>query len=396
MTAAAFSQADLAALKAAETARAYAERVLGAPKREGAAWYFPCPFHTHARPKLRIDAAPDGAGLAVCKADGVQGDVFALAAAVLGLDARRDFAACVREVAEKTGYTLRADAPADSRKPARRGRAGTLRRPPCPARMPRRGAQDAAERADGVQVEYLPADDEAAALDAVKRAAGRPDMMARHADALGLPLSALLVHTDIDDAAALGLLGLDAAGRLLYVYTRRDEGGRVRVPMVKRRSMPDEVAQGAPRFLCRGGKQSLYGADAVRGRGEVFITEGESDALAVRAAVWCFADDWAHNSPDDFTQDCIPAVVAKPDAGTFRAAWADALRGKSVTLITDADDAGREGARKTADVLRAAGVRRVFLWMPGGGAKDARAAFDMAHPCDLADDIFGHRREIQV
>lgn len=393
MTAAAFTQADLAALKAADTARAYAERVLGAPKREGAAWYFPCPFHTHARPKLRIDAAPDGAGLAVCKADGVQGDVFTLAAAVLGLDARRDFAACVQDVAEKTGYTLRADAPADSRKPARRGR-GNARRRPCPARVPLAAAQNAAGRADGAQVEYLPADEEAAALGAVRRAAGRPDLMARHADALGLPLSALLVHTDIADAAGLGLLGLDAAGRLLYVYTRRDDGGRVRVLMVKRRSLPDEVAQGAPRFLCRGSKQSLYGADAARGCGEVFITEGESDALAVRAAVWCFLDDWAHNSPDDFPPDGLPAVVAKPDAATFRAAWADALRGKSVTLITDADDAGREGARKTAAVLRAAGVRRVFLWTPAGGAKDARAAFDMAHPCDLADDILERRKEL--
>lgn len=389
-----FSRSDLAALRLADTARAYAERVLGAPKREGAAWYFPCPFHTHARPKLRIDAASDGAGLAVCKADGVQGDVFKLAAAVLGLDARRDFAACVREVAEKTGYTLRADAPADSRRPGRRGR-GNARRRPCPAWKPRLAPQDAAGRADGVQVEYLPADDEAAALEAVRRAAGRPDLMARHAAALGLPLDALMVHTDIDDAAALGLLGLDAAGRLLYVYTRRDDGGRVRVLMVKQRNFPDEVAHGAPRFLCRGSKQSLYGADAVRDCGEVFITEGESDALAVRAAMWSFADDWAHNSPDNFSQDCIPAVVAKPDAMAFRAAWADALRGKSVTLIQDADDAGREGARKTADALRAAGVSRVHLWMPGGGMKDARAAFDMAHPCELADDIFKHRKEVE-
>lgn len=393
MTDAVFSQADLAALKAADTARAYAERVLGEPKREGAAWYFPCPFHAHARPKLRIDAAPDGAGLAVCKADGVQGDVFTLAAAVLGMDARRDFAACVQEVAEKTGYTLRAAAPGDSRKPARRGRGGAWRRP-CPARVSLAVPQAAAGGADAAPLAYLPADDEAAALEAVRRAAGNVEQMARHADALGLPLSALLVHTDIDDAAGLGLLGMDTAGRLLYVYTRRDDGGRVRVLMVKRRNFPDEVAQGAPRFLCRGSKQSLYGADAARGCGEVFITEGESDALAVRAAVWCFMDDWAHNSPDDFPQDGIPAVVAKPDAGTFRAAWADELRGKSVTLIQDADDAGRAGASKTADVLRAAGVRRVFLWTPAGGAKDARAAFDMAHPCDLADDILMNRKEM--
>lgn len=154
MNDAVFSQADLAALKAADTARAYAERVLGAPKREGASWYFPCPFHTHARPKLRIDAAPDGAGLAVCKADGVQGDVFKLAAAVLGLDARRDFAACVQEVAEKVGYSLRADAPGVSRKPARRGRAGTFNRITT-AGTPRLGAQDAAERADAAPLAYF-------------------------------------------------------------------------------------------------------------------------------------------------------------------------------------------------------------------------------------------------
>ena len=63
-------------------------------------------------------------------------------------------------------------------------------------------------------------------------------------------------------------------------------------------------------------------------------------------------------------------------------------------LIVDNDDAGRKGAEKTAGILRAAGVRRVFVWLPPDGVKDARAALDAARPWLLADDLMENRKEL--
>jgi hypothetical protein len=238
----------------------------------------------------------------------------------------------------------------------------------------------------------MPSDEEAAALDAVRHAAASPDALAWWADRLGLPLDVLMFHTDIQEAAPFGLLGLDERGRLLYVYTNRPAADEpVRVVGVKTRNLPGAE----PRFLMRGSKQTPWGWDAVDSAGHVFITEGESDALAVRAALWAWLDDWAHNEPDSFpAADALPVVVGKPDAGTFRDTWARLLVGKDVVLVVDNDDAGRKGAEKTAGILRAAGVRRVFLWTPPAGAKDARAALDAARPWLLADDLLENRKEI--
>ena len=379
MTAAAFSQDDIAALKSPLVLQEYCAATLGQGKIIGGHCFFPCPFGAHTRPKLET-AERDGVGVALCRACNKGGTVFDVAAGVLGVDARADFAACVREVAEKTGRRLMGDAPGAARRPARRKVQIEYS-----AAMPR----DLYEERITLATEYADA-----ARAAVRRAACNPVEMERHAAALGIPASVLMAHTHMG-APAWGLLGLDTAGRLLYVYTRKDDIALngFDVVMMKRRNLPDEVAQGAPRFLCYGRKQSLYGADAMRHAGEVFVTEGESDALAVRASLWCFQDEWLHNSPDDYQHDGM-AVVAKPDAGTFREVWAAAMMGKSVTLITDADEAGQEGARKTAGVLRRYGVRRVFVWLPAGGVKDARAAFDNARPCDLLDDILINRKEM--
>ena len=201
-----------------------------------------------------------------------------------------------------------------------------------------------------------------------------------------------MVHTDIQEAGALGLLGIDEHGRLLYVYTHLPAAGEaVRVVGVKTRNLPGVE----PRFLMRGSKQMPWGWDSVDAAGLVFVTEGESDALAVRAALWAWLDDWAHNEPDTFpAADAWPVVVGKPDAGTFRDTWARRLVGKDVVLIVDNDDAGRKGAEKTAGILRAAGVRRVFVWTPPAGVKDARAALDVSRPWLLADDLMENRKEL--
>ena len=223
--------------------------------------------------------------------------------------------------------------------------------------------------------------------------------MAEYAALLGLPLDVLMFHTDIQEASALGLLGLDERGRLLYVYTHRPaDGAPVRVHMVKARckEIPWKSGDKRPFRIPPGcSKDRPWGWDSIDSAGLVFVTEGESDALAVRAAVWAWLDDWAHNEPDTFPPaDAWPVVVGKPDAGTFRDTWARRLVGKDVVLIVDNDDAGRKGAEKTAGILRAAGVRRVFMWTPAAGVKDARASLDAARPFLLADDLMENRKEL--
>ena len=376
--------ADVAALKAPDMLHAYCRAALGAGKQTGRLTFYPCPWGAHSRPKLEVSER-DGVGVAMCRACDCGGTVYDVAAGVLGLDVRKDFPAVVQAVADAVGYVLRDDAPEMPRKGHRKGKTGFFR--PGGA-----SAAPAPARPTEKPLEYLPPDEEAAALEAVRRAADNSDRMAEHAALLGLPLDAVMFHTDIQEAGALGLLGLGKGGRLLYVYTHRPAAGEpVRVVGVKTRNLPGVE----PRFLMRGSKQMPWGWDSVDAAGLVFVTEGESDALAVRAALWAWLDDWAHNEPDSFpAADAWPVVVGKPDAGTFRDTWARRLVGKDVVLIVDNDDAGRKGAEKTAGILRAAGVRRVFVWNPPARAKDARAALDAARPWLLADDLMENRKEL--
>ena len=376
--------ADVVALKAPDVLHAYCRAALGAGKQTGRLMFYPCPWGAHSRPKLEVSER-DGVGVAMCRACDRGGTVYDVAAGVLGLDARKDFPAVVQAVADAVGYVLRDDAAEMPRKCNRK-------RKTCFSRPLGAVAVPAPARPVEKPLEYLPPDEEAAALDAVRRAADNPARMKEHAALLGLPLDVVMFHTDIQEAGALGLLGLGKGGRLLYVYTHRPAAGEpVRVVGVKTRNLPGVE----PRFLMRGSKQIPWGWDAVDAAGLVFVTEGESDALAVRAALWAWMDDWAHNEPDSFpAADAWPVVVGKPDAGTFRDTWARLLVGKDVVLIVDNDEAGRKGAEKTAGILRAAGVRRVFVWTPPAGAKDARVALDAARPWLLADDLMENRKEL--
>lgn len=372
---------DIVALRAPDVLQAYCSTALGQGMQRGRLTWYRCPFGAHTRLKLEVTER-DGFGVALCRACNQGGTVFDVAAAVLGLDVKKDFPAVVQGVADAVGYTLRTDDIGTPKKRHRKRKTG-FSRPLGVVTPPARVTP--AER----PLEYLPADEEAAALDAVRRAADNPARMAEHAALLGLPVEVLLFHTDIAEAAACGLLGLDERGRLLYVYTHRPAAGEpVRVVGVKTRNLSGVE----PRFLMRGSKQVLWGMNAVADARHVVITEGESDALAVRAAFWAWMEDWARNSPGDYTDDTMPAVVAKPDAGTFRDEWARLMSGKTVTLISDNDAAGRTGAEKTAAMLHAAGVRRVFVWMPPNGIKDARAALDAARPMLLAEQILTNRK----
>lgn len=368
---------DVDALKAPDVLRTYCEHELGAGRRRGSLMFYRCPWGTHTRLKLEV-TEKNGVGLAMCRACNCGGSVMDVAAGVLGMDAKRDFAAVVEHVAEVVGYALRDDDSPRRGKRRQARRRYTLTRP-----------QEHRKNADAALVEYLPADEEKAALEAVRRAAGTPAAMARFSNELGLPLRALMTHTDME-LAGRGLLGLSHDGHLLYVYTCCDAVGTVRVLMTKIRSWPNEISAGKQRFYCGKGshKHALYGADSIGVSECVIITEGESDCLALRAAQDEYLEYERCCVPDDYPPpEQIEAIVAKPDAGTFKPMWATPLHGRDVILCVDNDEAGRKGAADTAAILKDAGVCRVFAWSPTGGEKDVREAYRRCNSCALIDDI---------
>jgi len=344
---------------------------------------FACPFHAHKHPErahLRIEDKPGGA-VAICDSYGVVGDVFAVARE---LEGAQGFLEQVQAVADIAGVRLPDGRGAfgGKRKAGRRRNQGKRIFAHC---KPRGGVS-------APLAASLSEDDEKAVLEAVKRLEKDPDALAAHAAGLGLPADALLPCTDMECADS-GLLGLWPDGRLAYVYGARDSSGCWRPLLAKVRNRPGC----SPRFIVwpAGSTLGLWGADGAAGCGTVYVTEGESDALAVRYSVFCLFDCWSSNAPDSFpAADSLPAVVAKPGAGVFKPEWAACLAGKNVVLCADSDAAGLEGARRSAAALHAAGVERVFIWSPPGGIKDARAFYDAARPCRLAEDIISRRESI--
>lgn len=376
--------ADISALRAPDVLQDYCRAALGAGKKIGRLTFYPCPYGSHTRPKLET-TEKDGCGLAMCRACNRGGTVYDIAAAVEGIDPRKDFARCVQTVADAVGYTLADTGTENAPKKSHRRRKAAFSVRSGVSALP------ADKKPAESPQEFLPPEEEAAALDAVRRLAARPNLQARFAVMLNLPPWIIQSHTDIQECACRGLLGVDERERLLYVYTSCPADGEpVRVLGVKTRN-PQGVN---PRFLMRGRKSALWGIDATEYASMVIVTEGESDALAVRAAVESELDRWLTEEPENYPANTLPAVVAKPDAGTFRETWARALRGKAIVLLADNDEAGQKGAKATAEALKKAGVHMVKKWTPTEGKKDARAALDPARPWVLFGDIIAKMTEI--
>lgn len=379
------SESDKASLKAADVLHAYCCATLGEGKRQGPLTFYPCPWGAHTRLKLEVRER-DGVGVALCRACNQGGDVFSVASGVLGLDARKDFEAVAQAVAQAVGYTLTSD----GEKAHARRKAGFPR--PSGTRA-RKAIMPPAEKATERVLEYLPPDEEARALEAVERLKNTPHMLEHWARALGLPSWLLRAHTNATECASLGLIGLDERDRLLYLYTHSpDDSERVRVLGVKTRN-PKGFS---PRFLMRGRKQALWGEDAMSGHDIIIMAEGETDALAVRASL----DSWQEQErtlfPDDYPEpEQIPAVVARPDAGTFPQAWIEASRQKRVILLADRDEqkAGERGALAIVQKLKEASIKHVHIWLPPMGCKDARDAFNAEEPWSLFESIISDNIE---
>ena len=84
---------------------------------------------------------------------------------------------------------------------------------------------------------------------------------------------------------------------------------------------------------------------------DVLLVEGEADALLACQMGFC-------------------ALTGTLGAGTWKAEWTASLRGHSVTLLYDHDDAGRDGAQKAAAALAEAGCPVRLASLPEGKGKD--------------------------
>lgn len=325
--------------------------------------YYKCPWGVHE--KLHLDVHEfNNKGDAHCWVCDKRGNIFHIAAAILQKDLKEDFPEIVRHVATVVGYPLHEGTKAPQRKRKSAGWVGGT-----PGRLRRQE-----EEMDETEIQFLPEYEEQQAWEAVENARKNPEYLRYSAIELGLPLGILQMHTD-ECRADFGLLGLTQAGRLTYIYTIRDNEGRMRIVMTKQRGGREDKF----RFLCGRGshKQVLFGAEAIGESRYVIITEGESDALAARSALWKWMGDALKNGDIDPHIDAgdAPVVVAKPDAGTFKAIWARPLRGKTVILCIDNDNAGIQGAIKTCEVLRKCGVEEIYAWSAPSGAKDVRDAY---------------------
>lgn len=354
----------------------YCSAKLGEPQRMGNLWIYPCPYGSHTRPKLQVREY-QGKGLAKCWACGKGGTVYDVAASVEGLDVKKDFAAVVQAVADAVGYVLHDETDKRPHKSIRKRKESFPRpsgvvaplAPVTPAEKP---------------LEYLPPDAQQRIRQCMQRADDNSEKLREHADQLGIPFEELEVRTHLD-SLKYGGIGLDEHGRLIYIYA--DKG---QIFAAKTRN--HEGRQ--PRFILRGSPALPWGMDDSADAETVIITEGESDTMAIHSSFYELMEWVSHNAPDRYPRyELLPAVIAKPSASTFNATCGAKLRGKDVILVVDNDEAGRNGAEKTAAVLRAAGVRRIFTWLPPDGCKDARAALDISRPWTLAENILTKKRK---
>lgn len=140
----------------------------------------------------------------------------------------------------------------------------------------------------------------------------------------------------------------DAAGELLFQAVRYE-------PKDFRQRRPD----GRGGWIWKKGEQVLYRLREVLEAPIVFVVEGEKDVEILR--------DWG--------------FVATTNAGGAQAPWlpqyTEALRGREVILIPDADEPGRRRVLRIARALLGVAAKIIVLELDG--AKDISEWFEQGH-----------------
>ena len=122
----------------------------------------------------------------------------------------------------------------------------------------------------------------------------------------------------------------------------------------------------------------LFNMNKINASAPLIITEGESDALAAIES--------------GFT-NTVSVPFGSQNFQWIEHNWEWLEQFTTIIICSDNDEAGQNGAAKTAEILHAAGVRCVYVWKPDG-VKDARMAFDRVEPWRLAADVYKNRKAI--
>jgi hypothetical protein len=314
-----------------------------AKKQPGGGLLVICPAHGDRGPSCSLTIGDDRTLRVRCFACDLAGDIFDLLAAVEGLDRRRDFRAVFVRAAELAGIDPRSTS-----------RAEHTAAPPLPPRAAPPGPALDPATFDRVARAILSAGrlDASAAADVACYLSARGLLDAARADGWGALPPIGSVAVDRHELAAAGLAlpsGSDwirPAWRLCIPW--RDRDGRI--VTLQRRAL----GNADPRYVLPAGRApaSPYGIERLTGGGRIVIVEGAIDALAARLLARTRV-----------------VVLGLAGVEAWRQDWAEHMRGRRVSLATDADAAGEQCAGRIAGDLQgvAVEVRRV---VPPAGAKD--------------------------
>jgi len=284
-----------------------------------------CPWHAERNPSCSLTVGADSTLRAHCFGCGKSGDVFTVAAAVLGLDARADFVRVVQEVAARCALSRPAALPIVPRTP------GVRRYPPDAAEVWARCGKVYDDRPLRAQLQTRCID--AAAVTMLDLARVLPAGLLprwcrawqRSGHRLVLPL-----HDERGNLASLH-------GRIL-AEQQADRSDKGRFPT----GYTNRALVMADTTAC----DVLATGTAPWWSGEVLISEGATDFLTL-------AIRWGDSA------ERMPATI-----GIYQGAWSVSIAARipnsaAVRILTDPDEAGR---RYAAQIRESLSPRKVLVW----------------------------------
>lgn len=145
-----------------------------------------------------------------------------------------------------------------------------------------------------------------------------------------------------EEAFEIAELAYDASTKTWLIPHRNSKGSMVNLG---RWSQTKLIDGGRPIRGTSTCKAHLYNLEASVGINEVYICEGQWDAIALQ---WLF---YANKIND-------VAVISVPGATTFKEEWGEHFHSKNVHLLYDNDEAGNKGIKRASEILQKYGKCR--------------------------------------
>jgi DNA primase len=315
-------------------------------RRNGQQWRVACPVHG-GKDTNCVVGEKDGAIVFVCHSgcSGAGGDGLDLVAAVRGYDIRSDFGTVLAEAAAIAGIALDGV-----------DRFGPIEAKPKPidpaVERHQRELAEGRERILGALLEFCPLDGEGLrylthdrGLDAQTCKRARVGYVADAERVKRVLLNGF--PADVLDELGIVYRGEHLAFASHPLLFPVIEKGR---PVYLQGRALGAVAKKQDRWRSmRGGVPALWGVDSLDRDGTILLCEGPVDGLS--------AECWLRGRR---------SVVAILGAGGLKPEWCLRMRGRTVTIALDPDEAGDRGAAKATRMLHEVGATVKRLELPQG------------------------------